>query len=317
MKVPTDATGLYSANRYQYSASSGLTLTTVSGAAGGYGGFPTDLVINTIRNQSGDGNRQFFLDRLRGSPGLRSTTTDADFTPSTLGWDNMLGLTSSGGPYYTYEYYVFTNFFFKRAPSYFDEVCYTGDNTNGRNITHNLGVVPELIIVKNRISSYGWTVYNAVDGYTYNLYLNTTAAKTTANQAWYAAPTTTTFSVTNGADVNSSSSNTYVAYLFATCAGVSKVGSYTGTGATQTINCGFTGGARFVMIKRTDSTGDWWVWDTVDGMVNGTDKRVAMNSTAAEVNANWVYTISTGFQIVTTDASVNASGGTYIFLSIA
>ena len=98
---------------------------------------------------------------------------------------------------------------------------------------------------------------------------------------------------------------------------MSKVGTYTGTGATQTISCGFTGGARYVLIKRTDSTGDWWVWDTARGMVAGTDPRLPYNSTAAETNANWVYTTTGGFQIVTSDATVNASGGTYIYLAIA
>ena len=35
--------------------------------------------------------------------------------------------------------------------------------------------------------------------------------------------------------------------------GISKVGSYTGNGAdNRTIDCGFTSGARFVIIKRTD-----------------------------------------------------------------
>lgn len=95
------------------------------------------------------------------------------------------------------------------------------------------------------------------------------------------------------------------------------MGSYTGTGALQTINCGFTGGARWVMIKRTDSTGDWYVWDTARGMVSGTDPSLLLNSTAAEVNANSVYTTSVGFQIVSTAAGINASGGTYIFLAIA
>ena len=71
------------------------------------------------------------------------------------------------------------------------------------------------------------------------------------------------------------------------------------------------------MIKRFDSTGDWWVWDTARGMVAGNDSRLALNSATAETNANWVYTNASGFQIVTTDASVNASGGTYIYLAIA
>ena len=108
-----------------------------------------------------------------------------------------------------------------------------------------------------------------------------------------------------------------MAYLFATCAGVSKVGKYTGTGATQTISCGFTGGARWVMVKRTDSTGDWYVWDTARGMVAGTDPSLTMNNVAVESNANSVYTTTGGFQIVSTAADINASGGTYIYLAIA
>jgi hypothetical protein len=124
------------------------------------------------------------------------------------------------------------------------------------------------------------------------------------------------FSVGDSPQTNDSA-QTFVAYLFATCAGVSKVGGYTGTGATQTINCGFAAGARFVLIKRTDSTGDWYVWDTARGMVSGTDPSILLNTTAAEVNANSVFTITTGFQIVSTAAGINASGGTYIFLAIA
>jgi len=92
---------------------------------------------------------------------------------------------------------------------------------------------------------------------------------------------------------------------------------YTGTGATQTIDCGFAGGARFVLIKRTDDVGDWYVWDSARGMVSGTDPSLLLNSTAGEVNANSVYTITTGFQIVSTASGINASGGSYIFLAIA
>ena len=130
------------------------------------------------------------------------------------------------------------------------------------------------------------------------------------------APTSSVFTVGTDGGTNASSTN-YVAYLFASLPGVSKVGSYTGTGTTQQINCGFTGGARFVLIKRTDSTGDWYVWDTARGMVAGTDPSLLLNSTAAEVNANSVYTTGVGFQIVSTAAGINASGGTYIYLAIA
>jgi hypothetical protein len=122
------------------------------------------------------------------------------------------------------------------------------------------------------------------------------------------APTSTVFTVGTS---NSASSQTYVIYLFTTCAGVSKVGSYTGTGTTQTINCGFTAGSRFVMIKRTDSTGDWYYWDSARGIVSGNDPYLLLNSTAAEVTStDYVDTDSAGFEISSTaPAAINASGG--------
>jgi len=99
---------------------------------------------------------------------------------------------------------------------------------------------------------------------------------------------------------------------------VSKVGSYTGTGSTINVDCGFTGGARFVMIKRKDSTGDWWVWNTATGMISGTDPRLNINyAPLAATNNDWVYTNTGGFQVVGTDASINANGGSYLYLAIA
>ena len=98
----------------------------------------------------------------------------------------------------------------------------------------------------------------------------------------------------------------------------SKVGNYTGNATLTTINCGFTGGARFVMIKRTDTTSNWFVWDTARGMTAGTDPSVPLNTAAAETNANSVYTIATGFQLLASpSADVNTNGGSYIYLAIA
>jgi hypothetical protein len=100
---------------------------------------------------------------------------------------------------------------------------------------------------------------------------------------------------------------------------VSKVGSYTGTGTTQVINCGFTAGSRFVLIKRTDSTGDWYFWDSARGIVAGNDPYLLLNTDAAQVtNTDFVDTAATGFEITSTaPAAINASGGTFIFLAIA
>jgi hypothetical protein len=112
-----------------------------------------------------------------------------------------------------------------------------------------------------------------------------------------------------------------VAYLFATCAGVSKVGSYTGNGSNQTIACGFTAGSRFVMVRRTDVGigGDWYVWDSARGIIAGNDPHLSLNTTAAEVTTDdSVDTDNSGFivnQLAATN--VNVTSATYIFLAIA
>ena len=112
---------------------------------------------------------------------------------------------------------------------------------------------------------------------------------------------------------------TYVTYLFATLPGVSKVGSYTGNGGTQTINCGFTTGSRFVLIKRTDSTGDWFVWDSTRGIVASNDPHLSLNTTAAEVTTDdSIDPDNSGFivnQVAATN--INVTSATYIFLSFA
>jgi hypothetical protein len=186
-------------------------------------------------------------------------------------------------------------------------------------VTHNLAAVPELMIVKQRDTTRSWVVYSSALGATKFLTLQTTNAEGSSSTLWNdTSPTSTVFTVSTGTAVNQSG-GTYVAYLFATCPGVSKVGTYTGTGTTQTINCGFSAGARFVLIKRTDSTGDWMVVDTARGLVSAGDPTLYLNSTAAEVTGvDWLDPDSSGF-IVNQESTMNANvnGGTYIYLSIA
>jgi hypothetical protein len=215
---------------------------------------------------------------------------------------------------------AYIDYFMRRAPGFFDEVCYTGTGV-ARSITHNLTVAPELIITKQRSSSANWMVFSTYAlpfGYPFNgWYLNTNNAMDGISFV-QSAPTSTTYAINAGAEVNTSAA-TYVSYLFASCPGVSKVFNFTGNGSSQTINCGFTGGARFVMIKRTDSTGDWYVWDSARGIVSGNDPRLSLNTTAAEVTTDdSVDTDSTGFVVNQLSATnINVSSATYIGLAIA
>jgi hypothetical protein len=199
----------------------------------------------------------------------------------------------------------------------FDVVCYTGTGSS-MTISHNLGVSPELIIGKSRSAVNDWDVSVFLAGFTDGVtsgYLNAANAFVQGNGDSFFDPVSSTTFTHNP----NTSARTYIAYLFATCAGVSKVGSYTGTGTTKQVDCGFTGGARFVLIKRVDSTGDWYVWDTARGIVSGNDQYFLLNTTAAEVTStDYVDTYSAGFELSSTaPAAINASGGTYIFLAIA
>jgi hypothetical protein len=112
---------------------------------------------------------------------------------------------------------------------------------------------------------------------------------------------------------------TYIAYLFASLPGVSKVGSYTGTGvAGLDIDCGFTNGARFVLIKRTDAAESWNFWDTARGITTGNDPKLTLDSTAAQYSfANYLNPLPSGFTVDTSGSDLNANGGEYIFYAIA
>jgi hypothetical protein len=112
---------------------------------------------------------------------------------------------------------------------------------------------------------------------------------------------------------------TYISYLFATLSGISKVGTYTGTGNAINVDCGFSSGARFILIKRTDATGDWFVYDSARGIVSGNDPYILLNTNGTQVtNTDYIDPLSSGFTVTSSaPTGLNASGGTYIFLAIA
>jgi|694.fasta_scaffold17945_11 hypothetical protein len=321
MKTPTSGTQVYEGTTYTGNATAQRQIgSTVL----------MDMLLLSCRSADSLGwtsYAHFIFDRLRGGSNPNSLATsraDAEITgwftyldfDKNIGWDTS---STTAQDYLNKSGSTFVSNVFKRAPGFLDVVCYTGTGSN-RTITHNLGVVPELMIVKVRSGTTNdWWVYDAATGNTKYQALNTTAAPVTSSTAWNnTTPTSSVFTVGTGAGVNGSTFP-YVAYLFASISGVSKVGSYTGTGTTQTINCGFTAGARFVMIKRTDSTGDWYVWDTARGIVSGNDPYLLLNSTAAEVtNTDYIDPANSGFEISSTaPAAINANGGSFIFFAVA
>jgi hypothetical protein len=290
-----------------------------SGAPEYNSGFPVDMSITGYKT-GGTAWYPSLGSRLIQGKYLQTANTSAEDSSGQFDYDFQ------DGWYDGSQTSSFVSWMWKRAPGFFDVVCYTGDGVAGRTVDHNLGVAPEMMWVKIRSGNAEWHVYHhemylpagpSLLPEELTMYLNTTGSASAAPNSWNdTAPTDTQFTLgTSG--VNNSGHN-FIAYLFASLDGISKVGSYTGNGTSQTIDCGFSTGARFVLIKRTDSSGDWHIWDTERGIVAGNDLTLYLNQTYSENNGHdTVDPDSSGFIVNQSNFNDNASGGTYIFYAIA
>ena len=181
---------------------------------------------------------------------------------------------------------------------------------------HGLGVKPSMFIVKNLDAAQNWQIWNKNLTSETTSYLQfTTSAQLTFADMWGAAPTSTTFSMhTSGPVV---AGDNFVAYCFAEVEGFSKFGKYTGNGAADGafIYTGFK--PAFVLVKRTNSTSQWSIFDNKREGYNVDNDVLVPNTTATETTTDYLDLLSNGFKARTTDANVNASGGTYIFMAFA
>lgn len=315
-KPPTSGTQVYKAISRAGNSATGVSIT---GA-----GFAPDLVLSHPRNMVLD---KAIFDRLRGTGNLLRTNlmgVDVNVSNTLTGFDLMDGVRVGSDDTTQSINNAVANYiihFFKRAVGVFDEVCYTGTGLP-KTEAHNLGVVPELMIVKGRTGDVvEWIVYHKnLPSVDYYLTLNMNRQQVTGGNGFFnsLAPTASIINLGTGGQTNANS-KTFVSYLFATKAGISKVGSYAGNASSQTINCGFAAGARFIMIKRTDAVGDWYVWDSVRGITASADPTISLNSTSAETTAyNSVDPAPSGFIVnQNTTVNINVNGAAYIYLAFA
>jgi len=209
------------------------------------------------------------------------------------------------------------------ATAGFSVVTYTGNNTSGATFGHGLGVAPKMIIVKDRSGAgQNWAVYHASIGNTGGLSLNLTNSTITASGWWNnTSPTSTliTLGGSTGSDwyTTNKGSDTYVAYCWAEIAGFSKFGSYTGNGSTDGPFVFTNFRPKFIMTKRTDTTGNWLTLDTARGTYNVVGPYLNPNVSDAESTYSGWDILSNGFKLRNTDAGINASAGTYIYMAFA
>lgn len=199
----------------------------------------------------------------------------------------------------------------------FSIVTYTGNGTSGATVGHGLGVAPSVIFPKVRSrSSDNWHSYHRSLGGTQGIILNSTNAASTDSGFWN--NTNPSSSVITLGAYNTFSGQTYVAYCWAPIAGYSAFGSYTGNGSADGPFVFTNFRPRFVMIKRSNTTGDWIVYDSARSTYNGITSEIYPNLSNAEDNSSVdLDFVSNGIKLRNSGSGVNASGDTYIYMAFA
>ena len=283
-------------------------------------GFPVDFAfVKTVgSNTSWNASARLISEKF-----IKTDTTSAEDTStgypfdSNVGWGAADWLSSS-----------VQSWMWKRHKG-FDVVCYEGNsnNTDGANVhKHSLGKAPEMIWIKARSGgTYSgvthWSMsHKGLNGGTnpwqYTMQLNLSDAEAATSNFGNTAPTSEVFYVGEPGNARTNHTSTqYIAFLFASVDGISKVGYYTGNGSGQTITTGFQ--PRFIIIKRTQYTQSWMVLDTTRGWGSGSDNYLQINDSVAQASHDFGAPTSTGFTLTASGDSYNSSSENYIYYAHA
>ena len=291
-----------------------------SGSASGAPLFDSTHVVDYqfVRNINSTWNWETGA-RLIGSHQVYLNTSGAETEIDDAGWryDYMNGWHTNASGISNYMCWMF------RRHAGFDLVKYTGDQIIGKGVRHNMNVPPEMMWIKRTDSSAAWLVYhtglNGGSGNTYEYGINLTDSaewqEGSSGEAWGGADPTSTHFTVGELSTNNTSGAKYLALLFSSVSGVSKVGVYAGSNSAQSITTGFQ--PRFVIIKNTANTDDWYVLDTSRGWASGDDKRIYLNQDNAQSDQDVGVPTSTGFDLNANVRAFNQAGRYYIYYAHA
>jgi hypothetical protein len=269
-------------------------------------GFPVDFAL---ARRPASTESWYTTSRLTGTKYLFTNTNAAEADLSLWEYDSNVGW--SRGPLNNYQSWMW-----KRHAG-FDVVLWDGTGAN-KISSHSLGKTPEMIWAKARSENQSWIVYHkGLNGGTnpWSKYVTLDGTIAESNwAAWVQAPTSTQFSIISNWSANNQN---YIAMLFASVDGISKVGTYTGSsqGVSLSVTTGFQ--PRFLMVKRIDATGNWYVFDTTLGWAAGDDHNLYLNLDVSQGTHNYGEPTSTGFTFNTVNTGANTSGGSYIYYAHA
>ena len=308
--------------------------TLARGIATSYSGAATNVNFNghldfqpdfTWLKSRDDVRDHRLFDSVRGATkGLYSNLTNAEFTENSLIAFNTNGfsLGSAGNQNNSNEDYVSWNWkaggtavtnndgtiasqVSANKDAGFSIVKWNGNGTTSQTVGHGLSSAPQVVIMKSISGNSAWYVLTTAYSTINPAYLQLESVNQ-ANSATFTSTSTTFTNFAYGGDT--------IAYCFAETSGFSKIDSYTGTGAAgKSVTTGFE--PSWLMVKRTNGTGDWNIWDAR----RGSQSILWANGSNAEAT-NSVYEIefvSTGFVINATASFANGSGDSYIYMAFA
>jgi len=186
-------------------------------------------------------------------------------------------------------------------------------------VGHGLGVAPDLIVVKKTGGADRWCAYqswNTAAPQTEALYWNYNYATTDDATFWNdVSPSSSVVTFGDKGDINAAT--TMVMYCWAKVRGYSHFGRYVGNNNAEgpMVYTGFR--PAFVIIKRTDSTADWMMFDNQRLGYNVDNESLNVNLSGGEGSTDYLDILSNGFKIRTSDALVNANTGEYIYIAFA
>jgi len=121
----------------------------------------------------------------------------------------------------------------------------------------------------------------------------------------------------SGKGANDNGDN-YVAYCFAEVESFSSFGKFTGNGSADGpfVYTGFR--PAFIMVKRTDASSDWVLWDEKRDPYNYMGRELQPDKSDAELSLSEdLDFLSNGFKLRGSGTNFNGSGGTYIYMAFA
>jgi hypothetical protein len=198
----------------------------------------------------------------------------------------------------------------------FSIVSYTGNATTGATIGHGLGVTPDVIIAKSRVAADNWGFFHSSFSSQEYMFLNTSAAKTSASSVWNALPDSSVFTVGDNESVNDNGN--MIAYCFAEKTGYSKFGSYTGNGDNTGVFIYLGFKPAFIIIRSTASN-TWLLLDNKRGPINVNQSKLYPDDNLAENTdtSNGMDFLSNGIKIRRNNSECNTSGQEYIYMAFA